>query len=257
MDSSITPKNRVYTPENTFFDELVTMLFQIYTNLFTLRTTTILNKMSEAGKSYLAQYGWFNYPSELKTVHYPEIIGQLHSIAAGAINPNDPFTLSSRHQPYMAYYYPYRLAELICANGWPSNVEIFFGSKPAETIHPDPSLKRSFSSPQHQFLITAAIRAAFVNYYESIRPGIQSRYGDATARWPNIFRFAWIVRNACGHGGKVKIDNPNASPATWNGYSFGPSDNEQEILYGATGLSIVDIILLFEDIDAALKALDN
>lgn len=242
-----TPASRVYTRSHSFFDDVVTMLFQLTANMWAFSNFVALNGMQEKTKRYLASYGWMEPPITLNISYYPEIVAHLHHIAAGTINPKEPFSLSSREQPYYAYFYPYEVVAPVCENSWPSKVEIFFGAKPVGDIAPDPNLKQVLSSSEHQYPMKAAIRSSFISYFESQRGVIENKYTRQVENWPMVWNFARVVRNACGHGGVIRIDNPKADAVMWRNYRYDHGDNGKSVLYGKDGLSTVDVILLFED----------
>src|SRR5262249_46579003 len=61
----------------------------------------------------------------------------------------------------------------------------------------------------------------YLRFYEQHRPHIQSTYGGDTKAWPQIFQFAWAIRNGITHhGGCVNFANPNYPPVTWYTYSY-------------------------------------
>lgn len=250
--SSAPLQNRVYTKQHSFFDDLVTMLFQVTANISTFSNFNALEHMPDVTKRYLQSYGRQDRPFSYDLSQYDHIIARLHHIAAGIINPDEPFTFSSRHRPYNAYFYPYQVIAPVCSNGWPTSVEIFFGQKPVTDIMPDEHLKQVLSSSEHQYPMKAAIRSSFISYFEGYRGDVENKFGKQTTKWPTVWDFARIVRNACGHGSAIKIDNKNSNRVVWQNYQFGFADNGKSILYGPDGLSKVDIILLFEDMHAAL-----
>ncbi|MEA9913822.1 hypothetical protein VDG39_14055 [Xanthomonas campestris pv. raphani] len=73
-------------------------------------------------------------------------------------------------------------------------------------------------------------QALGANYFERNRARIQSRYGDQK-NWPDVWRFAVVVRNAMAHGGAVYFNRQDAPPVVWKSVTYSPTDNGKRLLH--------------------------
>jgi hypothetical protein len=102
-------------------------------------------------------------------------------------------------------------------------------------------------------MVSLAMQAFFVRYYESMADQIADAYGSRAQwqRWPPVLRFGKIVRDAFAHNGLVHINGQNPPPSTvWWGVDYGPSQNGQRVLYG--DLALADLVVLMEEMDDAI-----
>lgn len=118
------------------------------------------------------------------------------------------------------------------------------------TPRPDSSL----SAPNVHAYVFKMIFPIFTEFYENHLGEIRSCYGDAAAKWPTIWQFARIVRNAMAHGSHIDITNPNAAPVSWKGLSYGPAQNGRKI-FGAD-IEVGDILMLMFLMSSALDGVD-
>lgn len=243
---------RTYTKRDSFYDDLVTMLFQLYVNMVTVSHFLVLDQIPHLTKQYLASCGFAQGRFQLEISHYPEILMRLHHVVADLIGVDEQFTLTSRHQTYYAYYFPFQIMEPVSKNSWPDYLDMVYMEKSEGDLVPNTSLTQILSSPQHQFPMKAAIRSSFISYFEAYKGRIEDKYSRQASQWPAVWNFARIVRNACGHGGTINISNSNSDAVLWRNYRFDASSNGTSILFGRSGLSTVDIIMLFEDMDKVL-----
>ncbi|MER9681370.1 hypothetical protein NKJ23_18820 [Mesorhizobium sp. M0184] len=98
------------------------------------------------------------------------------------------------------------------------------------------------------------IYAVFLQFYEFHRPHIQSVFGTDTKGWPQIFQFAWLIRNGVAHhGGHLNFTNPNYPPVTWHTYSYSPADNGKPIL--GAHFTVSDMFAFLFDLSDELDAI--
>ncbi|MER8608191.1 hypothetical protein NKH45_17190 [Mesorhizobium sp. M1156] len=98
------------------------------------------------------------------------------------------------------------------------------------------------------------IYAVFLQFYEFHRPHIQSVFGTDTKGWPQIFQFAWLIRNGVAHhGGHLNFTNPNYPPVTWHTYSYSPADNGKPIL--GAHFTVSDMFAFLFDLSEELDAI--
>lgn len=100
-------------------------------------------------------------------------------------------------------------------------------------------------------IVSTALGAAFVRYFESKKEEIRARYGQNPQSWPSELNFARVIRNAFAHSGKIFFENTNAPSVEWMGIRYAPSDNGREIIFRDIGL--VEPIFLMEEIDSKTR----
>ena len=98
-----------------------------------------------------------------------------------------------------------------------------------------------------------AITPIFITFFENHRPWLAANASSDPNQWPSIWNFARVVRNAMGHGGRLKIDNPNAPPVSWYQLAYGPEHNNRQII--GTDLSPADILILMFEMSDTIDAL--
>jgi len=89
--------------------------------------------------------------------------------------------------------------------------------------------------------------AMFIRYYEDNQDNWKSQYGGDQDTWPEVLRFARIVRNCMSHGGKIEIRNPKERPVNHFGLTYSHKDNGNPI---RPDLGPADIFYLMLDMDA-------
>lgn len=88
--------------------------------------------------------------------------------------------------------------------------------------------------------------AMFIRYYENYLDTWEQKYGRAQDGWPEVLRFARVVRNSMGHGGAIDIRNASERPVKHFGLTYSHSNNGRLI---RSDLSSADIFFLMIDMD--------
>jgi hypothetical protein len=142
------------------------------------------------------------------------------------------------------HFFPHYILSTLVDNGWPTTL----------VLDEHPINQQPVAHPMNltglQGVHGAMIANAFVKYFEETRSLAQKKYSTDTQRWPSVWNFGRVMRNALGHKGAIKIDNPNAQAVKWRALSYSPSDNGKAILYH--DVTAVELILLMEEMDAAI-----
>lgn len=138
-------------------------------------------------------------------------------------------------------FFPHLMMQALSSNSWP--VEIMLEDVPL--AHPGPS--HPFKLTGLQGLHGSMIESAFVHYFETVRPVIETKYGNNPYGWPTVWNFARVVRNAFAHKGEITFINSAAQSVSWKTLTYSPSDNGRQILY--QDVTPVEIILLMEEMD--------
>jgi hypothetical protein len=106
----------------------------------------------------------------------------------------------------------------------------------------------AFPFIQHRLL-----QMVYLLFYEQHRPYIQSLHGGDTKKWPQIFQFAWLLRNGIAHhGGNLNFTNSNYPAVSWHTLSYSPADNGKPIFNDRFGPG--DFFMFLFDLSDALDA---
>lgn len=121
----------------------------------------------------------------------------------------------------------------------PSKIEIGF--------HKIPSVKKTYNknTPGFKDAFMNTVSSIFVNFYENSKPFLATKFGSDCARWPSVWDFARVVRNACSHGGKLSMTGDNAHPVAWHHLKYENSMNGQQIVGGDFAFGDL-LVLMFE-----------
>lgn len=118
-------------------------------------------------------------------------------------------------------------------------------------INPSPP-KHPIFLPNVQILMARLIGDAFVSYYERHLDAVEARWGrESHGNWPMVWWFAWAVRNACSHNGKIYIKGRDHPAVNWRSLKYEFNDNGRSILFD--DLTGVELILLMEEMDVELR----
>jgi len=99
-----------------------------------------------------------------------------------------------------------------------------------------------FASPtpaQHEVIPLGAINGLMfnfgqslgTNYFERNKPAIVVKFGADPKGWPDVWNFGRIVRNSMSHRGEITFLSSGASPVSWKGLTYSPSDIGRRILH--------------------------
>jgi hypothetical protein len=143
-------------------------------------------------------------------------------------------------------FFPYSLFQSLYSKKWPQQLK--FHDRPI-TTQPENIFKIPVRLQGTGRFTAYLIMSTFVHYFESIRPLVKSKYGGQQ-NWPPTWNFGRVVRNAFAHGGKIKIDNPNATPVAWKNLSYTYNENGRQIIY--RDITPVEMVLLMEEMDATV-----
>jgi hypothetical protein len=91
-----------------------------------------------------------------------------------------------------------------------------------------------------------------VEFYENSRPWLDANVSGGFARWPNVWQFGRIIRNAASHN-LVRINDPNFRPVTWYGLTYGPTPHGQSIF--EADWTFADLLILMFEMNDALDQL--
>ena len=109
-------------------------------------------------------------------------------------------------------------------------------------------------APGMESISTRIVAAAFSLFVETCLEWLRHNYKKQTADWPPASNFARVVRNAIVHGGRININSPTASGASWRHLHYDHRDNGREILHQGD-LSLGDLVILMMEVESELNDL--
>lgn len=143
-------------------------------------------------------------------------------------------------------FFPFWFISSISLNSWPQYIEYEF-----REINKTPS-PFSVSSEDNSKIFSRMVGASFVNYYESQKETIDTKFGSNAKKWPDLINIARNIRNGFSHGGHFYITNSSMKKLKWREFELNYSMNETKILFTESGLGPGDIILLMDDLNKVL-----
>jgi hypothetical protein len=96
------------------------------------------------------------------------------------------------------------------------------------------------------------IQSVFTDFYETQKNHANAKW-NGVQQWDEIWKFAWLVRNALAHGGKISWQDQRISSVTWKTKSYDRlHDNGRDIIFNDIGEG--DLIVLIDELDQALTS---
>lgn len=96
------------------------------------------------------------------------------------------------------------------------------------------------------------IQSVFTDFYETQKNHANAKW-NGVQQWDEIWKFAWVVRNALAHGGKISWQDQHISSVTWKTKSYDRlHDNGRDIIFNDIGEG--DLIVLIDELDQALTS---
>lgn len=134
----------------------------------------------------------------------------------------------------------------------PSSRQPRFLTLVKRAINPTPPNHPIFLS-KVQLMMARLVGDAFVSYYERHLDVVKSRWDkEWKGKWPPVWSFAWAIRNACSHNGKIFIQDPKHPSVQWRNLKYDNSNNGRPILFD--DITGVELILLMEEMDLVLRS---
>jgi len=117
---------------------------------------------------------------------------------------------------------------------------------PSQNFIPNGAIK----APNISFLRERIIQSVFIDFIEIQKPLAMAKW-DGLRNWNRIWQFAWLVRNALAHGGKINWTDTRILEVSWKNISYNhQNDNNKEIIFKDIGEG--DLIILIDELDNAL-----
>lgn len=221
-----TPNSFIFTPDDTFYDDLVTMLMSLSSYLFTIQATALSYNPKEFHERSLQE--WLSYIQPLKDrTHYLSLDVQ-----------------SSRQQ---ILFFPFWLFNPIALNNWPQ----WFECKLVDQLQDHSAFR--ITSTQNSRILSRLVGASFISYYESQKDTIETRYSKKYQNWPVPLGFARHIRNGFAHNGAFEVRSPNDPPVTWKNWQIDYNSNGKQVLFTSDSVGIGDLILLMQEMNQLVK----
>lgn len=100
--------------------------------------------------------------------------------------------------------------------------------------------------------IANMISPIFVEFYESYRQAVFATY-QGQDNWPEVWRFARVVRNGLSHGGCISIERATERPARWYGLTYSHANNGHRFIGVLDAdMSLGDFLVLMFEMDDVL-----
>lgn len=147
---------------------------------------------------------------------------------------------------------PYSMMKEIASNSWPKKIIFAALELPDKTSfdpgneHPNEVIHSKVDG-----VLAFQIQGGFIRYFETYRSIIEENHGTDVWKWPQVWLFAWMTRNAFAHGGKIDIRKKNSPDIIWKSLCYNDTDNGTNLLHNSLG--IVEIIILLEEMDIILR----
>ncbi|WP_104386860.1 hypothetical protein [Cuspidothrix issatschenkoi] len=163
------------------------------------------------------------------------------------IQPSLPLTIPAPGSGIVLKFDPSNLLLELSHNHQPSQIQ-FSEERITDqnTLIPEGSVEM----PDLSLLRKRLIQSVFTDFYETQKSRADEKW-NKLKEWDSIWKFAWLVRNALAHGGKINWRDQRISSVFWKTISYTyPNDHEREIIFQDIGEG--DLIILIDELDKAL-----
>jgi hypothetical protein len=155
---------------------------------------------------------------------------------------DDVVILDAKQAQMRLTFAPLSLLTTVCLNQKPVSLRL---SETTKSIELNANLNLGAIEP----LLFSFGQAMVTNYFEEYRDEIEGTFTDNPAKWPPVWNFARVVRNAMSHGGHINIKNRNSLPARWRSLTYSYADNDRQVLH--TDIWPGDLFYLLSEMDVA------
>ena len=164
--------------------------------------------------------------------------------------PNSPgHTLNLMGRIAHVTFPVYTLMHGVVQNAWPTGLELTI--LPA-SVQPH-SIPNGIQLQSNAILnmIVQLVGAAFLKYYERNANRPRKAFPKGPQTWPDLWRFAWLLRNAIAHGDTWAIDDPSFPVTQWKSVSVAPKDSGNPWFDITRYIAGGDVLLLMEELNAS------
>lgn len=162
--------------------------------------------------------------------------------------PNSPdHTLYLMGRIANASFPIHTLMHNVVRNVWPVSLEVGLH---LASIKP-PLIPNGVQLQSHGItnLVVQLVGTTFLKYYERNIPRVKKSFPTGPKTWPEIWRFAWLLRNAIAHGDKWSIDDIKFPHTQWHGINVASHDSGQPWFNVARYIGGGDVLFLMEELN--------
>lgn len=128
-------------------------------------------------------------------------------------NPNNAIHIGGRIATHS--FHTFDLMHGASKGKWPVQITTYrFTPENPPSCHQG---NQDISNMGLQRLVGSLVGSFFMKWYERHSDALKSKHGSDPLQWPDLFRFAWGLRNAIAHGDKFAINNPAFPVTQWRG----------------------------------------
>ena len=171
-----------------------------------------------------------------------------------ASNPKHALHLFGKHATFSLLTHD--LMHGIANDHWPTDLRLVQSSpENPPKLYP---ANRDLTNLGLQHLIGRLVGSAFLRYYERKLQTATPAVGGHPREWPELLRFAWLIRNAIAHGDRFTINDQTFPTTVWKSVSVSPAmSGKQWFDLDAGLLGGGDLILLMEELRTTLTTGGN
>jgi hypothetical protein len=100
-------------------------------------------------------------------------------------------------------------------------------------------------------MVVQLVGTAFLRYFERNVHRPRTAFPGHQKGWPELWRFAWLLRNAVAHSDRWSINDPAFPSTSWHGVVVEPAGSGQPWFDINRYLGGGDILLLLEELNAS------
>jgi hypothetical protein len=170
--------------------------------------------------------------------------------AGSSAVPNDPkYTITLNGRIVDVSFPTHALLHGIVKNQWPAAIQLSIcPATQALVASPNP-IKLQCNNVSR--MITRLVGAMFLQYYERNAHRPKAKYSGNQKKWPDVWRFAWLLRNAIAHGDTWNLSDPSFPPTTWKSVTITNADSGEVWNNIARYIGGGDVVLLMEELATA------
>jgi hypothetical protein len=165
------------------------------------------------------------------------------------IQPSLPLTIPAPSSGIILKFDPSNLLLELSHNRQPTQIQF---REETFTIATNPIPEGALEMPDLGLIRKRLIQSVFTDFYETQKCHASAKW-NGLQHWNSIWKFAWLVRNALAHGGRISWRDQRISSVSWKTISYDyPHDNGREIIFKEIGEG--DLIILIDELDKALTS---
>jgi len=156
-------------------------------------------------------------------------------------------------------FHTHDLMHGISSDLWPDHIRLFRFSQDNPPEYRSGS--RDLYNGGMQELVGRVVGSAFLRYYERRLDSVRPALPRSPREWPEVWRFAWLIRNAVAHGDRFAIDDLGFPKTTWRNFAVSAAESGQNwfdmdggFLGGGDVLELIDELERVDPLEARDRA---